>query len=62
MKRILKWLETRFSGHSAAVEADERHFPIDECVSDDAITQPALRILDESSFDAVESKDAYVPD
>ncbi len=62
MKRILKWLETRFSGHSAAVEADERHSPIDEYVSDDAITQPALRILDESSFDAVESKDAYVPD
>ena len=25
MKRILKWLETKFSRHSAAVEADERH-------------------------------------
>ncbi len=25
MKRILKWLETKFSRHSAAVVADERH-------------------------------------
>jgi hypothetical protein len=25
MKRILKWLETKFSRHSATVEADERH-------------------------------------
>ena len=25
MKRILKWLETKFSRHSGAVEADERH-------------------------------------
>ncbi len=28
MKRILKWLETKFSQHSAAVEADETHSPI----------------------------------
>ena len=28
MKRILKWLETKFSRHSAAVEADERHAPV----------------------------------
>ena len=55
MKRVLKWLETKFSRHSAAVEADERHTPVDEYVSDDAITQPALRILDESSLDASES-------
>ena len=25
MKRILKWLETKFSRHSAAVVEDERH-------------------------------------
>ena len=55
MKRILKWLETKFSGHSAAVEADEHHTPVDEYVSDDAITQPALRTLDESLLDASES-------
>ncbi len=28
MKRISKWLESKFSGHSAAVEADERHTPV----------------------------------
>ena len=28
MKRVLKWLETKFSRHSAAVEADERHTPV----------------------------------
>ena len=27
MKRFLKWLETKFSRQSAAVEADERHTP-----------------------------------
>ncbi len=28
MKRISKWLESKFSRHSAAVEADERHTPV----------------------------------
>ena len=28
MKRFLKWLETKFSRHSVAVEADERHSPV----------------------------------
>ena len=28
MIRFLKWLETKFSRHSAAVEADERHTPV----------------------------------
>ncbi len=28
MKRFLKWLETKFSRHSAAIEADERHTPV----------------------------------
>jgi len=28
MKRFLKWLETKFSRHSAAVEADEQHTPV----------------------------------
>ena len=66
MKRILKWLETKFSGHSAAVEADEPHGGVEsdepgenvlipDKYADDAITQPALRILDKSSLDATES-------
>ncbi len=28
MKQILKWLETKFSRHSAAVEADEQHIAV----------------------------------
>ncbi len=28
MKRVLKWLATKFSPHSATVEADERHTPV----------------------------------
>ncbi len=28
MKRFLKWLETKFSRHSAVVEADEPHTPV----------------------------------
>ena len=37
MKRILKWLETKFSQHSAAVEEEYS-------VSDDTIAQPKLSI------------------
>ncbi len=55
MKRILKWLETKFSRHSAAVEADERHTPVDKYVSHDTITQPVLRTREESSYVVVES-------
>ncbi len=60
MKRILEWLETKFSQHSAAVEADERHTPVDKFVSDDTITQPllripVLRIREESSYIVIES-------
>ncbi len=28
MKRVLRWLATKFSRHSAPVEADERHTPV----------------------------------
>ena len=28
MKRVLKWLETKFSRHSAVVEADDHHTPV----------------------------------
>ncbi len=55
MKRILKWLETKFSRHSAAVEADERHTPVDKYASDHTITQPLLRIPKEPSYVVVES-------
>ncbi len=55
MKRILKWLETKFSRHSAAVEADERHTPVDKHVSHDTITQPVLRTRKESSYVVIES-------
>ena len=33
MKRISKWLESKFSRHSAGVEADERHTPVGVRVS-----------------------------
>jgi len=55
MKRILKWLETKFSRHSATVEADERHTPIDKHDSHDTITLPVLRIREESSYVVIES-------
>ena len=55
MKRFLKWLETKFSRHSAAVEADECHTPVDKHVSHDTITQPVLRMRAESSYIVIES-------
>ncbi len=66
MKRFLKWLETKFSRHSAAVEADERHTPVDKFVSDDTITQPVLRIpvlriREESSYIVIESSPGFDP-
>ncbi len=65
MKRIFKWLETKFSRHSAAVEADERHTPVDKYVSHDTITQPVLRIpvariREESSYEVIESTENEV--
>jgi len=55
MSRFLKWLETKFSRHSAAVEADERHTPVDKYASHDTVTQPVLRIREESSYIVIES-------
>ncbi len=55
MKRISKWLESKFFRHSAAFEADERHTPVDKYVSHDTITQPVLRIRKESSYVVIES-------
>ncbi len=61
MKRILKWLETKFSRHSAAVEADERHATVDKYVSHDTITQPVVRIRKESSYIVIVSPDGFDP-
>ncbi len=47
MKRILKWLETKFSQHSAAVEEEYS-------VSDDTIVQPKLSIRHKLSLDTSE--------
>ena len=66
MNRILKWLETKFSRHSAAVEADECHAPVEKYVSHDTITQPVLRIpvsriREESSYVVIESPAGFDP-
>ena len=55
MKRIFKWLEAKFSRHSDDVKADERHTPVDKYASHDTITQPVLRIREESSYIVIES-------
>ncbi len=65
MKRFLEWLETKFSRHSAAVEADERDTSVgvttreivkeENNASDRTPTIPALTILEESPFEIIES-------
>ena len=45
MKSILKWLETKFSRHSATIEADERHTPVGVRV------RPAENAKDEYSIE-----------
>ncbi len=65
MKRVLKWLETKFSQQSAAVEADERHTPVgvtpkenskeENSSSDYTSTLPTLAIIRESSYEVSES-------
>jgi len=65
MKRVLKWLETKFSQHSAAVEADEHDTSVgvttrenvkeENNASDRTPTIPTLTILEESSFEIIES-------
>ncbi len=64
MNRILKWLESKFSPRSAAVEADERHSPVgvttkenvkeENSASDHTPTLPILTILEES-YKVIES-------
>jgi hypothetical protein len=48
MKRILKWLETKFSQHSAAVEADERHTTVRVKTKDTAEEEYSVEV----AFDA----------
>jgi len=65
MKRFLEWLETKFSRHSAAVEANERDTSVgvttkenvkdENSDSDRSPTVPRLTILEESSLDVIES-------
>ena len=49
MKRVLKWLETKFSRHSAAVEEEY------SVSGDTTIVQPKLIVRYKSSLDASES-------
>ncbi len=58
MKRFLKWLETKFSLYSAAVEADQSGKDIQmpnsyDC--EDPFKQQQLKTLDQSSLDSSES-------
>jgi hypothetical protein len=60
MKRIPKWLESKFSRHSAAVEADGPHTPVgvttkenvkeDNSGSDHTLTLAILTSLEEPPF------------
>ncbi len=49
MKRVLKWLETKFSQHSAAVEEEY------SVSGDTTVVQPKPRVRYKSSLDASES-------
>ena len=65
MKRFLEWLETKFSRHSAAIEANERDTSVgvttkesvkeENSASDRTATVPKLTILEESSLEIIES-------
>jgi hypothetical protein len=71
MNRFFKWLETKFSRHSAIAEAEELHVPVGVSVTpkenvkeeytvevgfdQDTATDPELTILSDSSLDATES-------
>jgi hypothetical protein len=50
MRWFLKWLETKFSRHSAAVEADERHAPVGVRVKPKDIAEEEYSV--EVAFDA----------
>ena len=48
MKRVLKWLETKFSRHSAVVEADEHHTPVGVSPTESAQEEYSVEV----AFDA----------
>ncbi len=50
MKRFLKWLETKFSRHSAIVEAEELHIPVGVRVTPKDIAEEEYSV--ELAFDA----------
>ena len=65
MKRILKWLDSKFSRYSAGVDTDEHHSAVrvttkenneqENSDSDRTPTVPTLTILEDSSFEVIES-------
>ncbi len=71
MNRFFKWLETKFSQHSAVAEAEELHIPVgarvmpkenvkeeytvDVGFDEGMATEPELSILSDSSLDAKKS-------
>ncbi len=67
MKRIINWLESKFSPRSAGVEEDELHDPVrvsprenvkeETGASDHSPTLPTLMSLDKSSFEVIESNE-----
>ncbi len=55
MKRLLKWLETKFSRHSAAVEEEY------SVSGDTTVVQPKPSVRYKSSLDASESTGGLIP-
>ena len=71
MKRVLKWLESKFSWHSSDVEADDHHAPLEvrpeenvkeeNSGSGDTATLPILKSSKKSSYIVVESPPSIDP-
>ena len=67
MKRVLKWLESKFSRHSSDVEADDSHTSVTVATKDlvseengdydHSGTVPELTTLEEPSIEVTESTD-----
>jgi len=70
MKRVLKWLESKFSRHSSDVEEDDSHTPVTvetkDIVSeengdyDHSDTVPELTTLEEPSIEVTESTEIEI--
>ncbi len=67
MKRVLKWLESKFSRHSSDVESDDHNAPVVDAAKDivseengaydHSGTVPELTTLEEPSIEVTESTD-----